>query len=113
MKGHEATLPGDCELLPQSVHGSSGPTTTAAVKSNPERDVFTTVTTVCVAYSRLPNALALDQLCTSISIISSYLKYSTTATKPSSLHCLPVVHLQYGFIAHHYTSVVLGVATTQ
>ena len=55
-----------------------------------------------------------------VNMVSSYLKYSTTATKPCTctLHCLPVVHLQCGFmtyILYHYTSVVLvqGVATTR
>ena len=41
-------------------------------------------------------------------MVSSYLKYSTTATKPCSLSAS-------GFMAYHYTSVVLvhGVATTR
>ena len=44
-------------------------------------------------------------------MISMYLNYNTTATKPCTL---PVVHLQCGFMTYHYTTVVLvqDVATT-
>ena len=43
-----------------------------------------------------------------------YLNCSTIATKPFTMHSLPVVHLQCGFMAYHYTTVVLvqGVATS-
>ena len=47
-----------------------------------------------------------------IIITSKYLNYYTTAAK--DVHCLSVVHLLCGFMAYHYTTVVLvqGVATT-
>ena len=40
-------------------------------------------------------------------MISKYLNYSTQPQ--SHVHCLPVVHLQCGFMAYHYK---LHVATT-
>lgn len=40
-----------------------------------------------------------------VNTISKYLNSNTTATKPSN--CPPIVHLQYGFMAYHYTTAVL------